>query len=506
MLRSHRFAFAAAAIVIGLSGCGDAPRSATSGATPMVIHLGQPATSARPEASGAATDKMMAPYQIMNFVFDGTLPDLGTTAHAWQLPAGVQVDAARVARMAQLLGVEGEVRQLPADQGGGWMVGSADYTGANLNVSADGMLSWWFNPDPSVYGTPSGVACAEPGVAVDPAADTSGGAVAPPETTPVVTPATDVPTSDVPVPCEVPSPPQGVPDAATAEANAKQLLADLGYDVSTYEFETYADEWSASVTAYLMVDGHRSPLTVSVGYGAEGAVTWASGTLATPEAAGDYPLVSVQAGLDRMNAQGGMWMGYYGPAGAMVKTVANESETATEPAAGAPDAMPAPVCDPAADCYDGTLPPPETITVHVSEVRLDLTMVWDVDGTVWLLPAYTFSSVDATSGYQGSFTVIAVDDRFVTLPDAGLTPEPMPADTVSNSDGSVVSSVDSDAATKALVGVAEAEAAKVADENGWTLRVVQRDGENLIVTEDYSATRVNVAVEAGVISAVVSIG
>jgi hypothetical protein len=26
------------------------------------------------------------------------------------------------------------------------MVGAADYTTANLTVSTDGMVSWWFNP------------------------------------------------------------------------------------------------------------------------------------------------------------------------------------------------------------------------------------------------------------------------------------------------------------------------------------------------------------------------
>jgi hypothetical protein len=148
--------------------------------------------------------------------------------------------------------------------------------------------------------------------------------------------------------------------------------------------------------------------------------------------------------------------------------------------------------------------PSQEVTVHLDDVSLDLTMVWDVDGTVWLVPAYTFSSADG-----GSYTVIAVDEQFVSLPDPGLIPEPVPADsTGSGSSGPRVLTwaADIDAAISALVGVDEAEAAKVAEGLGWTLRVVERDGEQLAVTMDFSPSRVNVAVEAGVVVSVQSFG
>ena len=412
--------------------------------------------------------------------------------------------------MAQMLGVEGEVRELPADQGGGWMVGAADYTTANLNVSKDGLLSWWFSPDPAVWGSGT-VTCAEPMEPVEAAAeggDNSGsGETAPPDSV--------VDTIVVDPVCEEPAPPVGVPSHDEALAKASRLFADLGYDVAAYEFEAYADEWSAYVTAYLMIDGIRSPLTLSVGYGAEGVLTWASGALATPQNAGAYPLVSVQAGVDRLNEEGGYWMGYYGPAGALVKDAADTAVSdvggSSEPAA-APEPVPVetvppetvptdsllvdpPACDPAAGCIDTSLPP-ETVTVHLSGVQLGLTMVWDVDGTVWLVPAYTFSAADG-----GEFTVIAVDEQFVTLPDPGLIPEPLPAD---DTGGAV--EVDLDVAVDLLVGVTEDEAATLAGDNGWTMRVVRRDGEDLAVTEDYSTSRVNVAVEAGVVVSVDFVG
>ena len=50
------------------------------------------------------------------------------------------------------------------------------------------------------------------------------------------------------------------------------------------------------------------------------------------------------------------------------------------------------------------------------------------------------------------------------------------------------------------------EATKLVEANGWTLRVSTLDGEGQALTEDYSVSRMNVAVEAGVITAIEFIG
>ena len=62
------------------------------------------------------------------------------------------------------------------------------------------------------------------------------------------------------------------------------------------------------------------------------------------------------------------------------------------------------------------------------------------------------------------------------------------------------------AAAAALVGLTLDEATKVAEGNGWTVRVSKLDGEDQMLTEDYSATRVDVVVEAGSVTAVDFIG
>lgn len=519
MLRSRRFALAAAAVLLGLSACGDANSTTTAGQNPAVIHIGAGASNGgkvAATAEGGMSDRMMMPYANITYVYDGAYPDLGTTAPAWMLPAGAGLDEAKVAALAELFGVEGEVRQLPADQGGGWMVGAADYSTSNLNVSADGMASWWYNPAPNLDAMRGG--CVMP---VEAEAAVGTDAAAPPDTMGVPE------TTMVDPGCveEAPEPPAGVPTEDEAVAATKALLADMGLDAADYEFTTYADEWGANVTAYLLLDGHRSPLSMNVGFGENGAITWASGTLAAPQPAADYPLVSPEAGLARLNDQSGQWgwFGYGGGVGMMrgaVEDVAVSPAEATEGGGASgvagDQAITAPVCDPAADCVIEPMPV-EDITVTLTSVRLDLTMVWDEDGTVWLLPAYTYTSTDG-----GEYTIIAVDESLLDLPEPAPV-ETVPVETVAPEttvvpDTTVASNGDfpapdvtfpdapKDALAAIVVGLSVDEATALVEANGWTLRVSTLDGEGQALTEDYSVSRVNVAVEAGVVMAIDFIG
>ena len=50
----------------------------------------------------------------------------------------------------------------------------------------------------------------------------------------------------------------------------------------------------------------------------------------------------------------------------------------------------------------------EPVTVTLNSVKPDLIMQWAADGTIWLLPAYTFGSADG-----GIYTVIAVADAYI---------------------------------------------------------------------------------------------
>lgn len=527
MLRSRRFALVASiatVAVLGLTACGDAADTTSGAKAPAVIHLGA-ASGTGKLAAGAevASDRMMMPYQPIDFVYDGTFPDLGTSAEAWTLPVGSTVDQAKVAELARLLGVEGDVRQLAPEMGGGWMVGAEDYSTSNLTVTSDGMASWWYNPAPMATPNTS-VGCAgvgtEGGAAIEPAVEPAVAAtdtVATPDTS-VLEPATTAVPS-----CEAPAPPTGVPTKDEALAKAKALFTDMGYDLSQFDFDVYADEWGANVTAFRLLAGHRSPLSLSAGYGAEGALTWASGALAEPVPAGEYPLVSGDEAVQRLNDQTGMWS-MYGPA--MYKggvaldattAIASREVTSVGTEAVAPDAPVTgdTVSDIATDQPQvidpmpvDSLPEMEPITVHLNGARLDLTMVWAEDNTIWLLPAYTFTATDG-----GEYTVIAVDDSFIAMPDP-VTPDTTPVETVVtapvdtapvDTTGPVETApaeVDLTVASQALVGLTVDEATKVAEGNGWVLRVTTLDGESQASTADYRPERVNVSVEAGLVTSV----
>ena len=527
MLRSHRLALASAAVVIGLTfaACGDDRGGTVPAGAPPVVHIGSGNSSQGGNAETAADASRLAmPYSYITYLFDGQLPVLDSTGTGWSFPAGATPDLDRLARMAAALGVEGEVHHVPADQGGGWMAGPADYSGATLWVGSDGMLSWWYNPAPSDPMKGGGRAgCAYPEVVADSDEGGDAGTDAGEAETPAA-PGDTIVVDPMPV-CEEPEPPVGVPNESEAIAAATALFAELGYDNADYDFEAYADEWGANVTAYLLIDGQRAPISLSAGFGENGALTWAGGVLAEPVAVGEYPLVDTAAGLERLNDDSGQWL-YYGMnylmdvvrdsgaessvGGGSDGVEGVEADGATEPAPVDPAVdMPMP-CEADTGCE---MPELEPIEIHFSTVRLGVTTIYDVDGTVWLLPAFVFGNANGEE-----YTVIAVDGAYLDIPqlpvpgvddtvpvDSTPPADTTPSDTTPPVD-TLPAEVDVDEAADALVGLTVDEAAKVAEEHGWELRVAREDGEDLIVTADYRPLRVNVAVEAGVVTEVLSAG
>jgi hypothetical protein len=449
-MRSPRPALAVTAVVMfALASCGgDEPSAGLLPPVPVRVDgtTGAGGTSNRSMAATAdgmaeQSDMMFSPWRSLRFVAaDGiTLPSGDT---GWTFPAGATPDPAVIDALAEALGVTGELAALPADQGGGWQVGPDDGTGPALNVSASGMLDWWYSN----------------AWALDERSTT----------------------------------PDGVPDEATATALAAALVEAADLDVDGTTVDVWADEWSANVS-YTNAPG-EIPRTTGFGFGENGMLLWASGTLATPVAAGPYPLIDLDAAVQRLNDQ-------YGFEETAREMVVTEEAILVDPAMGDVTTMPVP---------DGE---PIDMTVTVTGASAGFWSAWDADGGVWFVPAYEFTADDG-----GVWTIPAVTDDFLIedtsavvepLPDVV---EPLPVDTPVTdppatpdtlvTDGPIVEDEISDEEAQSLVGLSESEFDEAAAAKGWTVRVAERDGEVFALTADYSPTRVNVTYIDGIATAV----
>lgn len=525
MISSRRIALVSLVVLFGAAACGDPNANTSSAGTtvittapakPPVIHLAgggfrSASGGAAPAAAESASDSKMAIWGVTEFVYDGEIPALDGLAPSWYFPSGQQPDQARVAALAKALGVEGDVRSLPDDQGGGWAVGPEDYSGPVLTIGSDGLLSWWLSGTPaSISARPGCVIAESSGGAIEPAAGegvagSSGTATEPGIATPDTALPVDKVDPAVDPECAEPQPPANVPTADEALAKAKELFTSWGYDLTSYEFDApYADEWSASVTASLIIDGMRAPITLSIGFGENGSISWASGSLATPQPGADYPTIGAVAGFDRLKEQQNQYMALD-----------------TGIAKGAPDAAVsepaiAPICEPAVStdvASDCAIPNPEPVTVTLNSVKRDLTMLWDADNTIWLLPAYSFGSSDG-----GIYTVLAVDDAYIEQEEAPATTDPaviVPDTAVAPPAPSVACQplpeiteplAPIEQIADSVVGYCLADAQKLAENFGYTIRVVREDGVDQAVTDDLREDRINVAVENGAVTEVVSMG
>jgi hypothetical protein len=461
------------------------------------------------DGSKMASDMMIAPW-IVEYVIGDGMPALPTADTGYVFDSLAEVTPDQVSAIAASLGVTGEPVRIDEGYGVSWRVGPEDGSAPSVWVYDDGQQNWSYN---SAWATDGGdaVACS---ISVDSEGNES---------------------SD----CPEPEPPVGVPTAADAEQRATEVLSALGVDPATVEFETYADEWSASVNVSDRSDARAPIRSWYFGFGAEGVLQYAGGALATPAPVGPYPLIDLETAVARLSG------GFYGFGGGFGGGIAvaepalareaesvlvDPAETPVDDTGGTPGVEPLPV----EELPPESLPAPEPVVVTLVDVQADLWWAWDADGTAWLLPAYRF--IDTDGGWH---VVPAVTDEFLIQADPGVVPEPLPVETVPVETVPVetvppetvpvdtvpsetvpvetvpVETVPVDPAVETanalallepLVGLALAEFTDQATALGFETRVTAQDGEALAVTLDFRTDRVNVAVEGEVVVGIDSIG
>jgi hypothetical protein len=479
--------------------------------------------------SAVATDMstgLMPAFGGYVFEVGEGLPALPTDSTGYHYPAGVGVDATEVARIADALGVAGNPEAAAPDSGNQWRVGPEDGSAPALFVSSDSQISWYYS---NAWATVEVAGCGVSGSVGAPtevvsSVDVEGTTEATVEANIENGVGADgqVPTSAVEADqrpaieeCPTPEPPEGVPTADEAAALANELLTALGEDPAAFEFETFADEWSASVAAFPTVDGVRWPTSFSFVFGGQSALQWANGTLAEPVGTGPYPLVDLETAIARLEEQNGMW-GYGGGRDVLAVDAGAADAAATDdvgqdrtPTSDV-QTLPVPIDGSTPPTPEPTPPIPEPVVITLVDVDADLWPVWDADNTVWLLPAYKFTDTEGTD-----FTVPAITDEYMIVVEPTIEPQPVPAEPI---DPVVVDPPTSDPATSGVsapadpavldefVGVPLPEFEEVAKRYGFTTRVARQDGVDLAVTMDYSDSRVNVAVKDDIVTEILSFG
>ncbi|MFZ9541535.1 MAG: hypothetical protein ACO292_10385 [Ilumatobacteraceae bacterium] len=470
--------------------CGDDPDA--SGRPVLVVTgsgagINAPAT-ANDMATGAES-KMWAPWQ-MKFIAGADLPALDSDAMSYVISGG-SVSVSDISDMAAVFGVSGDVEEVDANMGGGYRIGSDNGSTASFWVSGDSMRYWSYSPK---WDESNVVGCA---IASSP----------------------DGSVTTEPVECARPEPPANVPSDEEARALFASLMEKMNLNADDLVLESYADEWGASVYAYFKIDGVRSPLTVSVGFGAEGAVTYASGFLGEISDGASYPRIGTAAALERLNSDYANPMLRGGVAiddvvaiddttrSSAEVAIASEGQSGSSDEVVAPDTI-VPVPSPDVTAVDMPTIPVESVPVdvpiEVQEVTIvaveeELVMLYGADGSIYLVPGYAFIAAEDEYGYTPRYTVSAMPDEYVQQADpidVSIEPavdEPVPSDPV-------VTEV-SAAEAEGLIGLSESAALDTAKVNGWEARVVSRDGEDFAVTEDYRMDRVNLTIVDDMVTA-----
>jgi hypothetical protein len=394
-----------------------------------------------PESSNSDA-KMMAPNYSVEYVVDGKLADLGKEASSWRAETNVVASDADLKKIATALGVKSaEVQTSPGDP----------------------YLSWYYS------GAVSSEASSPPSVGMS---DSDAETTAPDRT--VVSP---------PVP-------ENVPTKDAAQTIVQKMLAKMGVDVDDANIEVNGDEYGVWVTAWETFDGMRSPMSWNIGLGANGAVTYAQGNFLKFARGANYPVVSTAEAVQRLGDP--RYSGWFGYGAVSSREVL------------AQDMTPIPAVEDVVQ------------TIRLTKVSASLTPVIASDTKLWLLPSYEYLT---SEGYTVS--ALALDDKYIeqtpvsTVPDDDVnvtTPGAGSGSTGSSTggttpaDGGVVEPVPTpqtilptEKDAKALVGLNEDEAVKIIEGNGWTYRIGSRDGEQFMLTEDYSTSRLTLGIEKSIV-------
>ncbi len=389
VLRSFQLKVASAAAMAAVLTVGGI--AALEGAGPALQVLTLSAAKASPHAPASYKAASLVPrsgvmrlYEEFNFTAGSDLSTSAATAPSYELslPADPSSEAAR---LATIFGVAGSPVDTNGD-GSDWTV--TDGAGDTLDYeNYGGVPQWYYNNAPS---NASSITTTEGTSAV-------------------------------------------MPSNSTIDADVQGYLAQLGYGYSVtnpqYSSATVtassagqADVTTNEVTASysVTVDGVLTDQTVDITVDSNNNLIEADGPAFTLMPSVNYPLQSPAAGVSVLEAQQQAEFSQSSGTGV-------QSGGATPPSSIAGSA---PVSPPGSTSSDTTTTDPGNATTTVPsgppivDVTLDsvttsLSSYTLTDGSVWMLPLYTYTGTVTNSDgstYTGTWSTLAVDPSYVKLP------------------------------------------------------------------------------------------
>jgi hypothetical protein len=287
---------------------------------------------------------------------------------------------------------------------------------------------------------------------------------------------------------------KNLPSTKEAVAIAEKLIGGEGITVE----ESSRDDWSVQISATLDVtDGASLPSWGYVSIGDNSRVLGAGGVLGDIQRVGSYPTIAASEAVKRVTAWPMMASGSGAESMSTIPGCADPCESAvtgfaTEPTDSAEatgySVDPTVVSEPpVVDVFptDGEIADLVAVKVYRSVM-----LVTDVDGRGWIVPAYSYETKDGAV-YQA----VALDDAQYDLDATTETSvmntisEPVPGEMPQEK-------LVDDTVLKTVIGMSEADAVTYVLKQGFVARTVERDGESLAVTRDYSESRVNLVVKS----------
>lgn len=251
-----------------------------------------------------------------------------------------------------------------------FQIGSQDGTGPSATINWTGTGNWWFS-NPAAY----------------PSAECSAWDKAEDGTKFCSSYAEQIATPDL------------LPSKDQMVATAVKIFSATGLRVTPSDIHTSRNDWAASAYASLQIGGLDSPVEWSINWGSNGQLGSVSGHSVKAIDRGEFKTISAKSAVSRMSdwrfsgqLPQSIWEKYQTNEGSdaiaydePVNPLGSEAETAT--------------------------PKPEIVTVTVTKSITSQLIIWDKQGSPWIVPGHIlFSS-------QGWITpIFALEDGVVELP------------------------------------------------------------------------------------------